>query len=78
METLTVACNRIGQAAALEGLISTRGPRIQHGVATASGEADERGDDAPHPPRLLKHIVMQDKNERPYQVWDSGKGWRMC
>ncbi|KIO21680.1 hypothetical protein M407DRAFT_217946 [Tulasnella calospora MUT 4182] len=80
METLTVACDLPDHAAvfeSLKSLISERGPRIHHGVATASGEADERGDAAPHPPRPLKHIAMQDKYGRQYQVWDNEQGWRI-
>ncbi|KAG8944287.1 hypothetical protein FRC00_010667, partial [Tulasnella sp. 408] len=81
METLTVACHPVNQAKileSLEGLITNRGSRIHHGAAVAPGQADELGEDASHPSRLMKHIVVQDRYERPFKLWDSEQGWRSC
>ncbi|KAG9046099.1 hypothetical protein FS837_005086 [Tulasnella sp. UAMH 9824] len=81
METLTVACHPINQAKILESLeclILNRGSRIYHGAAVASGQVDELGEDTSHPPRLVKHIVVQDRYERSFKLWDSEQGWRAC
>ncbi|KIO21666.1 hypothetical protein M407DRAFT_28733 [Tulasnella calospora MUT 4182] len=82
METLTVACDPKNQSAVLESLnnmISKRGSHVHRGVTTASRQANERGEGTFQPPRALKHIVVQYRNEVPTQMqWDSTQGWRTC
>ncbi|KAG8892916.1 hypothetical protein FRC01_013880 [Tulasnella sp. 417] len=67
METLTIACNKESHPAVfrcLNLLISKRGAHIHPETAMALGQAHERGAGPSHPPRSLKHIFMQDKNEQ--------------
>ncbi|KAG8909328.1 hypothetical protein FRC01_007010, partial [Tulasnella sp. 417] len=81
METLTIAYNKENDLTifrCLEVLISKRGPHIHPELAMGLGQPREREAGPSHPPRSLKHIVMQDKNEQNTQEWDSEQGWRPC
>lgn len=81
METLTVAYHTLNQVEVigfLEELISKRGSRIYDGEVRAPGRGDKSRDDASHPPRLVKHIIVQNRYGRPFKVWESKQGWRAC
>lgn len=81
MKTLTVACDPVDRAkvfGSLLGLISKRGSHIYHGEAKASGQGDECGECASHPPRYLERIIVKNMNEIAFKVWDRTQGWRDC